>query len=224
MPTEEQWRARLNDLLAELRTFPDERIFDDQTEFQKFDRQQLAFASGWLSSAAALAAAILPLDDAPHRAQITNIVGRGANAVYREQMMRVGSILQALERDIDAGLFRSVAEETATLVFSDWLDHAAELLAQGHKDIAGVVAGVAFEDTLRRIRAVHAIEPPNIKLNPLIVELGKAGALTALEQKDAIAGAGLRTSAAHARWDEFDGHQVQSAIELTRRFLRKLSP
>jgi hypothetical protein len=50
----------------------------------------------------------------------------------------------------------------------------------------------------------------------LITELVRQDVLSDLKAKRARAAAGLRTSAAHARWEEFELNDVKPVIELTR--------
>jgi hypothetical protein len=53
----------------------------------------------------------------------------------------------------------------------------------------------------------------------LISELTKQDVLTALKAKRARAAAGLRTSAAHARWEEIQLTDVKPVIEFTRELM-----
>src|ERR1700757_765031 len=75
----------------------------------------------------------------------------------------------------------------------------AEYLKHGRKDEAAVIAGIVFEDTIRRICRVLEIPENRVPLEALIAELVKRDAITELKAKRARAAAGLRTSAAHAR-------------------------
>lgn len=76
-----------------------------------------------------------------------------------------------------------------------------------------------FEDTIRRICRVLSIPENGVALDTLITELVKQDALTALKAKRARAAAGLRTSAAHARWEEIELADVPPVIELTRELI-----
>ena len=68
---------------------------------------------------------------------------------------------------------------------------------------------------------MHSIEPPDIKLDELIAALVKKGVLLDTEAKRARAAAGLRTSATHARWDQFGKGDVEACIHFTRDFVVK---
>ena len=76
-----------------------------------------------------------------------------------------------------------------------------------------------FEDTIRRICRVLGVSENGVALETLIAELTKQGVLTQLKAKRAQAAAGLRTSAAHARWEEIDLGDVSPVIELTRELI-----
>lgn len=82
---------------------------------------------------------------------------------------------------------------------------------------AGVIAGVVFEDAVRRICRKHSISENGVKLDGLISELVKMNALTEMKAKRARAAAGVRTSATHARWEEFTEGDVEAAIASPRR-------
>ena len=128
-------------------------------------------------------------------------------------------ILKRLLVDIDDGLTGSIADQAAAETFDTFLDHAVEYLKQGRKDQAGVIAGVVFEDTVRRICRGNSIDENGVKLDVLISELNKRDFLSDLKAKRARASAALRTSAAHARWDEFQGSDVEPVIDFTRELI-----
>jgi hypothetical protein len=113
----------------------------------------------------------------------------------------------------------TVENHAIAVTFDDFLDHGVEYLKHGRKDEAAVIAGIVFEDTIRRICRVLAISEKGVPLDTLISELAKQGVITALEAKRARAAAGLRTSAAHARWEEIKLGDVAPAIELTKELI-----
>jgi hypothetical protein len=128
-------------------------------------------------------------------------------------------VLRRLLADLDDGLIGSIADRAAAETFDTFLDHGADYLKLGRKDEAGVIAGVVFEDTIRRICRNNDIEENDVKLDQLVSELTKRDLITGLKAKRARAAAGLRTSAAHARWEEFEASDVGPVIDLTRELL-----
>jgi hypothetical protein len=97
----------------------------------------------------------------------------------------------------------------------------AEYLKHGRKNEAAVIAGIVFEDTIRRICCVLEMAENGVALETLISDLAKRDppTLTSLEAKRARAAAGLRTSAAHARWEEIKLSDVNPVIEFTRELM-----
>ena len=85
-----------------------------------------------------------------------------------------------------------------------FLDHAKTYLKADRKNEAGVVAGVVFEDSLRRVCRKHEIAERGRPLDDLISELAKKDILSATKAKRARVAAHVRTKATHAQWDEFE--------------------
>jgi hypothetical protein len=99
------------------------------------------------------------------------------------------------------------------------LQDGPRVVSRCRKDEAAVIAGIVFEDTIRRICRVLNINEKDVALNTLIDELAKRDVLTQLKAKHARFAAGLRTSAAHARWEEIQLSDVNPVIELTRELM-----
>jgi hypothetical protein len=137
----------------------------------------------------------------------------------------MGEILKQSLADIDRGLLQTLERQVSSETFDDLIDHADAYLGEGRKDPAGVIAGVVFEDTIRRLCRANGINDVGKTLDPMISDLANGRILTSLEAKEARAAAGLRTSATHALWSEFTADQVRATVTLTRRLIReKLNP
>jgi len=126
---------------------------------------------------------------------------------------------RGLLRDIDAGLLNNFANKIRAETFDEFLEHAEWYHAHDRKNEAGVLAGVVFEDTVRRICRDQAIDEKGEKLEELINQLAKKDVITGQQSKQAKVAAHVRTKATHAQWDEFDLDGVASAIKITRIFL-----
>ena len=72
---------------------------------------------------------------------------------------------------------------------------------------------------MRRICRVLGVPENGVALDTLISELTKQNVMTELKAKRARAAAGLRTSAAHARWEEIQLSDVNPVIEFTRELM-----
>jgi hypothetical protein len=131
----------------------------------------------------------------------------------------MAATLERLLEEIEGGLLTTIENHAIAATFDDFLDHGAEYVKRGRKDEAAVIAGIVFEDTMRRICRLLGVPENGVALDTLISELTKRDVLTALKAKRARAAAGLRTSAAHARWEEFQLSDVNPVIELTRELM-----
>jgi hypothetical protein len=142
-----------------------------------------------------------------------------AQSDHIEAVRGMEALLSRLLEEIDGGLLTTIENHAIAVTFDDFLDHGAEYLKDGRKNEAAVIAGIVFEDTIRRICRVLEIPEDRVPLEALIAELVKRDALTELKAKRARAAAGLRTSAAHARWQEIERGDVAPVIELTKELI-----
>jgi hypothetical protein len=177
---------------------------------------------GWLTSAHHVVQLVIRDHMNPYRQKLQHIViqsqisvGRRAK-VERHHIDAAIGILRALLQDIDAGLIVTLADRLRAEVFDDFLDHAEEYHKHGRKE-AGVIAGVVFEDALRRIAEKAQITER--KVDGIITELVKKDIFTETKAKRARAAAHVRTKATHAQWNEFDLKDVANSIAFTRELI-----
>jgi len=134
----------------------------------------------------------------------------------------VAAILTALLEDVDAGILPPFSDGVRSEIFEEFLSHAEHYIRRKKPHPAGVIAGVVFEDTIRRACERHKIHQKGVDLDKLITYLNQEGHLSDVKAKNARGSAGLRTSATHAQWDEFDAADVQATIKLTRDLITDL--
>jgi hypothetical protein len=180
--------------------------------------QNYAIQMAWLIAAQNTVQLVCPLEANPYHTQMKTVI---ADRMTRPQskVPQVSALLTRLLEEIEGGLLTTIENHAIAVTFDDFLDHGAEYLKRGRKDEAAVIAGIVFEDTIRRICRVLEIPENRVPLEALIAELVKRDAMTELKAKRARAAAGLRTSAAHARWDEIDLGDVAPVIELTKELI-----
>jgi hypothetical protein len=177
---------------------------------------------GWLVAAQYAVQLVCPSSDNPYRARGQELVRHGDvhHGAFRA-VSDMAALLKRLLEDIEGGLLTTIENHAIAVTFDDFLDHGAEYLKHGRKDEAAVIAGIVFEDTIRRICRVLGVTENGVALDTLISELTKQDppVLSALKAKRARAAAGLRTSAAHARWEEFAIGDVSPVIEFTKELI-----
>ncbi len=126
------------------------------------------------------------------------------------------SLLESLLEDIEAGMISSIIDQVRAETFDNFLDHADKYHKEGRKE-SGVIAGVVFEDTIRQIGKNKSTT--NKSLENIINALVKSDVISGVEAKRAKACAAVRTSATHAKWDEFELPDVKATINFTRELI-----
>jgi hypothetical protein len=156
------------------------------------DLQHINQCEGWITEALNIIEVAVPRPENAYRRRVTGI---GEKSGSRPQ--RVGSIaeiLRALLVDIDAGLLGTLANQIRTETFEDFLEHAARYHAEGRHRQAGVIVGVIFEDTIRRICRDKGIIPTGKDdLEKLINALTSKRVITGQQSKQAKVAAHVRT-------------------------------
>ena len=181
------------------------------------DRSHVALCVGWITEALNVTELAIPQPTNAYRVRLEATSRTGSTNVFRVDAMT--ATFRGLLRDIDAGLLNNFANKIRAETFDEFLEHAEWYHAHDRKNEAGVLAGVVFEDTVRRICRDQAIDEKGEKLEELINQLAKKDVITGQQSKQAKVAAHVRTKATHAQWDEFDLDGVASAIKITRIFL-----
>ena len=127
----------------------------------------------------------------------------------------LAAVLIALQNDADLGLLASVADRTRAETFDNFLDHSDAYLRKNRKNESGVIAGVVFEHSLRRICRKNQVMEKGLRVDKLISDLSSKGLISGVQAKRARVAAHVRTKATHAQWDEFEAEDVQATIRFT---------
>jgi hypothetical protein len=212
MRISERIRKKATALLAEA-----PQLFMRAAEFDGMYSRREA----WVASACQMVELLSPNVLSPYRRQVQaalmNAIGMADNRVDN-----IAAILQQLIADVDDGLLDSIEAQASSVVFGDFLDHAEHYLRGGSHAPAGVIAGVVFEDTIRRACERNKVPQRDVSLDQLISGLRKIDVLTDVQAARARAAAATRTKATHAQWDEFTADDVRATLLLTRELVRSL--
>jgi hypothetical protein len=178
---------------------------------------------GWMSTAINMIELLVPDPNSGYRVLAAAEREAALRSIYNVNKI-VGhllEVLKALKIDAQQGLLTKIEACVSGETFDDILDHAAQYLSEGRHAPSGVLAGVTFEDTIRRLCDKHNIVHRGRELDTLLSALKSANVLTKLEQKEGIVGADVRAKATHADWSAFNAEQVETVIKLTRRLVRE---
>jgi hypothetical protein len=210
MPGNEAVKERIEQLLGQARGVFAFGLYGEEAPNQR----------GWLTGAYSAIQTVCPSETNPYHLHARSIIGRMEAGVLPKALAHeMAALLDHLLAEIKGGLLTTVENRAIAATFDDFLDHGAEYLKYDRKNEAAVIAGIVFEDTIRRICRVLGVTENGIALDTLISELAKKGTLTALKAKHARFAAGLRTSAAHARWEEIQLSDVKPVIDFTRELM-----
>ena len=168
MSIEESIAARLNELVEE------SSALTQGSEYDQVDGVQAYKCRGWLAAAVNIVQVVLPDPDSGYRKSIEKIAEADHGYMIHVAVGEVAAILVNLSKDIQSGLLSSIEDHARAEVLDDFLDHAKLHLKERRKNQAGVVAGVVFEDTLRRVCRRHNISEKGTKLDDLISQLAKS--------------------------------------------------
>jgi hypothetical protein len=182
------------------------------------DAGHIGLCQGWITEAMNIIELAVPIENNSYRRQVTKI-GEG-DGEFIADVASIAAILRGLLPDIDAGLIADFGNTIRAETFDDFLEHADTYLKDGQKQAAGVLAGVVFEDTIRRICRDRGIVEKGEDIDKLISALAKQTAITGQQARQARTAAFVRTQATHAQWDEYDLDGVAATITLTRTLLR----
>lgn len=139
---------------------------------------------------------------------------------YYQNFEKLIGILRAAKEDYENGYLFNTRTLIEAEVFDDFLEQAEELLKKGYYQPAAVIAGCVLEDGLRKLCDRNSIVlPAKATIDPMNVELAKAGIYNKLVQKKITALADLRNKAAHGEWSEFTEKDVEDMIRDVRRFM-----
>jgi hypothetical protein len=179
-----------------------------------------AKCAAWLAPARHIIEIVCPNPESSYRRLSHEIFDEGFT--FEHLYWKVENLTQLLANlldDFKNGLLSSVIDRVKAEDFDNFLDHAVYYADKSLKNESGSIAGVVFEDTIRRISEKNSIQQKDISLENLINALVKAGLISAVKAKWARAAAHVRTKATHAQWDEFELDDVRKTIEFTRELI-----
>ncbi|MFM0648101.1 HEPN domain-containing protein [Paraburkholderia bryophila] len=131
-------------------------------------------------------------------------------------------VLLAAKDDYESGSIFNMKMLIEAELFDEFLEQAEHLLKAGYFQPAAVLAGSVLEDGLHKLCYANGVSvPDNPKLDSMNSELEKQGTYSKLVQKRITAIAGLRNSAAHGKWNEFEKSDVESMVRDIRDFMSK---
>ena len=140
-----------------------------------------------------------------------------------EQLCEIEGALKGLRHALDAGLLQDLRRLLQADIFADLLEMAEHLLAEGYKDASAVLIGGVLEDTLRKLSASNNLPllttaGKPLTIEPLNVNVAKAGIYSPLVKKQVTSWADLRNNAAHGDYAKYTADEVKQMLLFVQRF------
>ncbi len=212
--------------LGELIQIGEQLCLPDSGSDQRGDKYLSSHAQyfkifGWVIRSYHAVKNLMGFDDNKFCEQIESQL-KNLNNFYNHSYVVAGavlSVLQAVNDLAQKGLLYDLEGKYTSETFDDFLVHAEEYYKHGKKMESGVISGVVFEDTIRKICTKHGIETEGKQLEHLINALKSEGHIEKTKASRCKVASMVRGTAAHANWDELDIGSVRDTIALTRELL-----
>jgi hypothetical protein len=211
--------ARIIDRLEHLIAVGERLRVGDRMTNQVQDEAHRQACSAWFVPAEHVVRMLCSDEVSSYRMKATQVAQADWGYGVNQAVGTMTEVLRHLRDDVQLGLIGGIVASAQAAVFDDFLDHAVHYLEGNKVGPAGVIAGVIFEDTIRRLCTLRGISEKGERLEDLISRLEKAGVLTSVQSKFARAAAGVRTQATHAQWDNFEARDVHRTIDLTKQLI-----
>lgn len=138
----------------------------------------------------------------------------------------LAGLLIALREAYELDLLTQFSELVHAELFSNFIEMAEHLLAEGYKDPAAVVVGSVLEEHLRQLCvkngiAVDLAGKPK-KADQLNADLAGQSVYTKLDQKSVTGWLDLRNKAAHGKYGEYTKEQVNILLTSVQNFMARV--
>ncbi|MEU3084482.1 hypothetical protein ABZ697_29745 [Streptomyces albidoflavus] len=152
-------------------------------------------------------------------------IQRGRGRDTKNRLRHNQQVATTLRDDLHAGWTETVVELVHADTYSDYLEMADGLLTKGYKDAAAVITGTSLEVHVRALCVKNgvttAVTGKPKKADTMNADLKKAGVYDGLRQKQIMAWMGLRNSAAHGDYGDYDKDDVRQFIDGVQAFMMK---
>jgi hypothetical protein len=191
-------------------------------DFHQLNEQSLSLCIWWLGSVNNFLRQYLKESNWYFNASFSIINETHSRLSAHKNVWKIVEILKQLDFDIRNWFLKWFESQISAEIFDTFLDHWEWYLKNKMKNEAWVIIGVTFEDTVRKLARLNAIEENGVKLDEIISRLQSSDIFTPIEAKRARSCAAVRTSAAHAKWDEFKENDVEATLVFTRELISKV--
>jgi hypothetical protein len=151
--------------------------------------------------------------------------GNVASGFFRGGCVRLAlGVLDNILAELDAGLIGSIRQQAVAEVLADFVGLSRTALDEKGdqaKNVSAVLAAAAFEDSIRRLGAMHAEMVGGEKLADVLTALKNSGFLQGPQFAIAQSYLTFRNHAMHAQWDKIESEAVNSVLGFVEQLVLK---
>ena len=170
----------------------------------------------WATSCQSLIKAVFG-DESPHYTNFTNTLGSCSG--YKPQVEALQGLFESANSDYEGGYVFNVELRISGEIFGDFVVLAKESLANGHVEVASVLATASLEDSLKRYAETNNLETDSRTMTEVISALKSKGLVSGATKTLLDAMPRIRNAAMHAQWDRISEPDVNSVIGFVEQFL-----
>ncbi len=138
---------------------------------------------------------------------------------YDYSVLTLRGIFLAAKDDFDGGYVFNIDLRVSGEVFGDFVSLAKQAMAEGHKDVAAVLACAALEDALKRFANANGVETSDSTMQEVVNALKSKGLVSGAQKSLLDTMPKIRNMALHAEWAKLTAPDVSSVIGFVEQFL-----
>lgn len=141
------------------------------------------------------------------------------NFVWDRKLESVRGIFFGAKADVDGGHIFELERSVTGELFADFVVAAKAALAEGHHEVAAVLACAALEDSLKRFARFHGLQVDEQTMEDVINALKSKGFVSGAQKTLLSAMPKIRNYAMHADWQKLTPQDAGSVIGYVEQFL-----
>lgn len=141
------------------------------------------------------------------------------NYAWDRKFQTMSGIFQGAKLDVDAGYVQNLERSISGEVFGDFVALAKSALAEGHHDVAAVLACAALEDALKRFALMQGLDVEGQTMEEVVNGLKTKGLVSGAQKALLSTMPKIRNYAMHADWSKLQPQDVGGVIGFVEQFL-----
>ena len=140
---------------------------------------------------------------------------------WEEELEQLNGIFLAARDDYEGGYLFNTQSVILGEIFSDFILLSEQVLREGNKDVAAVLACAALEDALKRFAISHGMDVENKDMSDVVNALKAKGLVKGAQKTLLDTMPKIRNYAMHADWHKVAREDVGSVIGFVKEFINR---